>query len=27
MRAQIAKHYRDQLKLMEAGPHDLVSFQ
>lgn len=26
-RKEIAKHYRDQLKLMEAGPHDLVSFQ
>ena len=27
MRACIAKHYRQELKLMEAGPHDLVSYQ
>lgn len=26
-RKDIAKHYRQQIKLMEAGPHDLVSFQ
>jgi len=27
IRAEIAKHYRKEIKLMEAGPHDLVSFQ
>lgn len=27
MRAEIAKHYRNEIKLMEAGPHDLVSYQ
>lgn len=27
LRAEIAKHYREQIKLLEAGPHDLVSFQ
>ena len=26
-RQAIAKHYREQIKLMEAGPHDLVSYQ
>jgi hypothetical protein len=27
MRACIAKHYRQELRNMEAGPHDLVSYQ
>ncbi len=27
IRAEIAKHYRAELKLLEAGPHDLVSYQ
>lgn len=26
-RQEVAKHYRQQIKLLEAGPHDLVSFQ
>lgn len=26
-RAEIAKHYREQIRLMEAGEHDLVSYQ
>lgn len=26
-RSDVAKHYRAELKLMEAGPHDLVSYQ
>jgi len=26
-RKEVAKHYREQIKLMEAGPHELVSFQ
>jgi HNH endonuclease len=26
-RAEVAKHYREQIKLLEAGPHDLVSYQ
>lgn len=26
-RAAVAAHYRGQIKLMEAGPHDLVSYQ
>jgi hypothetical protein len=26
-RKEVARHYRQQIKLMEAGPHDLVSFQ
>lgn len=26
-RKEIAKHYREQVKLLEAGPHDLVSYQ
>ena len=26
-RKEVAKHYREQAKLLEAGPHDLVSFQ
>lgn len=27
VRAEVAKHYREQIKLLEAGPHDLVSYQ
>lgn len=27
IRADIAKHYRGQVRLLEAGPHDLVSYQ
>jgi hypothetical protein len=27
IRKDIAKHYRAQIKLMEAGQHDLVSYQ
>ena len=27
IRSEIAKHYREQIKLMESGPHDLVSYQ
>ena len=27
IRSDIAKHYREQIKLMEAGPHELVSYQ
>ena len=27
MRKDIAAHYREQIKLMEAGHHDLVSYQ
>jgi hypothetical protein len=27
IRADIAKHYRNEIKLMESGPHDLLSFQ
>jgi hypothetical protein len=26
-RKEITKHYRQQIKLMEQGAHDLVSFQ
>ena len=26
-RQAVAKHYREQIKLMEAGHHDLVSYQ
>jgi hypothetical protein len=26
-RKEVAAHYRQQIKLLEAGPHDLVSFQ
>ena len=26
-RQEVAKHYREQIKLMEAGRHDLVSYQ
>jgi len=26
-RKDVAKHYRQQIKLMEAGPHDLESYQ
>lgn len=26
-RKEVAAHYRQQLRLMEAGPHELVSFQ
>lgn len=27
IRAEIAKHYRGQIKLLEAGDHELVSYQ
>jgi hypothetical protein len=27
MRSEIANHYRQELKHLEAGPHDLVSYQ
>lgn len=27
IRADIAKHYREQVKLLEAGGHELVSYQ
>jgi hypothetical protein len=27
IRSEIAKHYRAEIKLLEAGPHDLVSYQ
>ena len=27
IRSEIARHYRQQIKLMELGPHDLVSYQ
>jgi hypothetical protein len=26
-RKEVAAHYREQIRLMEKGPHDLVSFQ
>ena len=27
VRKDIARHYREQIRLMERGPHDLVSYQ
>ena len=27
IRKEIARHYRAEIKLLEAGPHDLVSYQ
>lgn len=26
-RQDVARHYREQIRLMESGPHDLVSYQ